>query len=106
MLLLRFFSFFFLLIQSSFFPFSHLGERVWPFPIDDDFDEDLKSDVADVLQCRQPTEGDHLYATIFLKRYLIFNHLMFTCDKIMILLPTMNDISHSFDSTYFFLFFV
>ena len=43
------------------------GERVWPLV--EDFDEDLKSDVADVLQCRQPTEGDHLYATSFLKRY-------------------------------------
>jgi leucyl aminopeptidase len=27
------------------------GERVWPFPMDEDFDEMLKSDVADVKQC-------------------------------------------------------
>lgn len=26
------------------------GERAWPFPLDEDFAEDLKSDVADVLQ--------------------------------------------------------
>ena len=26
------------------------GERVWPFPLDDDFEEDLKSDIADILQ--------------------------------------------------------
>jgi leucyl aminopeptidase len=26
------------------------GERVWPFPLDDDFAEDLKSDIADILQ--------------------------------------------------------
>lgn len=26
------------------------GERVWPFPLDEDFDEDLKSDIADILQ--------------------------------------------------------
>ena len=45
---------------------------MWPFPIDDDLNEDLKSDVADVLQCRQPTEGDHLYATAFMKRYIIY----------------------------------
>lgn len=46
------------------------GERVWPFPCDDDFAEDLKSDIADVLQCRQPTEADHIYATSFLKRFV------------------------------------
>ena len=27
------------------------GERVWPFPMDEDFDEALRSDVADVKQC-------------------------------------------------------
>ena len=26
------------------------GERVWPFPLDEDFEEDLKSDIADILQ--------------------------------------------------------
>lgn len=26
------------------------GERVWPFPLDDDYEEDLKSDIADILQ--------------------------------------------------------
>jgi leucyl aminopeptidase len=46
------------------------GERVWPFPCDDDFEEDLKSDIADVLQCRQPTEADHIYATSFLKMFV------------------------------------
>ena len=46
------------------------GERVWSFPCDDDFADDLKSDVADVLQCRQPTEADHIYATAFLKRFV------------------------------------
>ncbi len=39
--------------------------------MDDDLDDDLKSDVADILQCRQPTEGDHLYAAAFLKRYIL-----------------------------------
>jgi leucyl aminopeptidase len=46
------------------------GERVWPFPCDEDFDEDLKSDVADVLQCRQTTEADHIYAFAFLRRFV------------------------------------
>ena len=27
------------------------GERVWPFPMDEDYDELLKSDVADIKQC-------------------------------------------------------
>jgi hypothetical protein len=27
------------------------GERLWPFPMDPDFDTALKSSVADVLQC-------------------------------------------------------
>ena len=31
----------------------HSGERVWPFPLDDDFAEDLKSDIADILQVGQ-----------------------------------------------------
>jgi leucyl aminopeptidase len=49
------------------------GERCWPFPYDEDFDEDLKSDIADVLQCRQPTEADHIYAFAFLKRFVARN---------------------------------
>ena len=46
------------------------GERIWPFPLDDDFNDDLKSDIADVLQCRQPTEADHIYAATLLKRFV------------------------------------
>jgi leucyl aminopeptidase len=46
------------------------GERAWAFPLDDDFAEDLKSDVADVLQCRVATEADHIYAATFLKRFV------------------------------------
>ena len=46
------------------------GERLWPFPLDDDYNDDLKSDIADVLQCRQATEADHIYATSFMKRFV------------------------------------
>lgn len=46
------------------------GERAWSFPVDEDFDDDLKSDVADMLQCRQATEADHIYAALFLKRFV------------------------------------
>jgi leucyl aminopeptidase len=46
------------------------GERVWPFPMDDDFDEALKSDVADVKQCAVESEGDHILAARFLRRFV------------------------------------
>ncbi len=48
----------------------HCGERVWPFPYEDDYDEDLKSQVADTLQCRTAGAGDHIYAARFLGRFV------------------------------------
>ena len=46
------------------------GERVWPFPLDEDFDESLKSDVADVKQCAVEGTGDHILAARFLSRFV------------------------------------
>ncbi len=46
------------------------GERVWCMPVDDDFDKDLESKVADVIQCRVDGHGDHIYAARFLKRFV------------------------------------
>ncbi len=46
------------------------GERIWPFPLDDDFDESLKSEVADVMQCGIEGSGDHILAARFLKRFV------------------------------------
>jgi leucyl aminopeptidase len=46
------------------------GERVWPFPMDDDFDELLKSDVADVKQCSSESAGDHILGARFLSRFV------------------------------------
>ncbi len=46
------------------------GERIWPFPMDADFDEDIKSGVADVLQCSVDNEGDHILAARFLQRFV------------------------------------
>jgi leucyl aminopeptidase len=46
------------------------GERVWPFPMDEDFDEALESRVADVLQCSQDNDGDHILAARFLQRFV------------------------------------
>lgn len=48
----------------------HCGERVWPFPYEDDYDEDLKSQVADTLQCRTAGPGDHIYAARFLGSFV------------------------------------
>jgi len=63
------------------------GERAWPFPLDSDFEDDLRSDVADLLQCRVQSEADHIYAAAFLNKVghgwdtfavllLAFAHLM------------------------------
>jgi len=46
------------------------GERVWPFPIDKDFDDELKSNVADVKQCTLGGEADHILASRFLQRFV------------------------------------
>jgi leucyl aminopeptidase len=46
------------------------GERVWCFPMDKDFDSDLESSVADVLQCSSDSKGDHILAARFLNRFV------------------------------------
>jgi leucyl aminopeptidase len=46
------------------------GERVWCFPMDADFDTDLESSVADVLQCATEGKGDHILAARFLSRFV------------------------------------
>jgi leucyl aminopeptidase len=46
------------------------GERVWPFPMDDDYDELLKSDIADIKQCSAESAGDHILGARFLSRFV------------------------------------
>jgi leucyl aminopeptidase len=46
------------------------GERVWCFPMDTDFDTDLESSVADVMQCAADGKGDHILAARFLNRFV------------------------------------
>jgi len=46
------------------------GERVWPFPQDDDYDTSLHSDVADTLQCTVENGGDHILAARFLNKFV------------------------------------
>ena len=46
------------------------GERVWNFPFDPDYDSDLESKVADILQCTTEGKGDHILAARFLSRFV------------------------------------
>jgi leucyl aminopeptidase len=46
------------------------GERVWTFPFDEDYDSDLESKVADVVQCALESKGDHILAARFLSRFV------------------------------------
>ncbi|MGW8370270.1 MAG: M17 family metallopeptidase, partial [Gammaproteobacteria bacterium] len=46
------------------------GERVWPFPLDEDFDELLESQIADIKQCPAGSEGDHILGARLLRRFV------------------------------------
>jgi leucyl aminopeptidase len=46
------------------------GERVWCFPMDEDFDAEIDSPVADVMQCTLDSKGDHILAARFLGRFV------------------------------------
>src|SRR5690606_946069 len=46
------------------------GERVWPFPLDEDYDEELESEIADVKQCSMAPVADHILAARFLLRFI------------------------------------
>ena len=46
------------------------GERVWCFPMDEDFDVELESKLADVQQCTPDAKGDHILAARFLGRFV------------------------------------
>ena len=46
------------------------GERVWPFPMDEDYDQALESSIADIKQCALEGDADHILAARFLKRFV------------------------------------
>ena len=46
------------------------GERVWPFPMDGDYDKALESKIADVKQCTMDSTADHILAAKFLQRFV------------------------------------
>ncbi|MCH9639577.1 MAG: leucyl aminopeptidase family protein [Betaproteobacteria bacterium] len=46
------------------------GERVCVFPMDDDYDENLESKIADTKQCALDGEFDHILAARFLNKFV------------------------------------
>jgi len=46
------------------------GERVWNFPLDTDYDTELESRIADVMQCTADGKADHILAARFLSRFV------------------------------------
>ena len=46
------------------------GERVWNFPFEADYDAELESKVADIVQCALEGKGDHILAARFLSRFV------------------------------------
>ena len=46
------------------------GERVWPFPPDKDYGRCLKSQVADIKQCRPSGGVDHIESSYFLSQFV------------------------------------
>lgn len=46
------------------------GERVWPFPIGEEFMADLESKTADFMQCSVKGIGDHILAASFLAEFV------------------------------------
>ena len=47
------------------------GERVWPFPLPKDYEDALKSEIADIKQCTLDNDADHILAATFLKEFLV-----------------------------------
>ncbi len=46
------------------------GERVWNFPLETDYDSELESRIADVMQCTADGKADHILAARFLSRFV------------------------------------
>ncbi|ASK79702.1 peptidase M17 [Paraphotobacterium marinum] len=51
------------------------GERVWPLPMSDDFDQLLSSEIADTLQCCVTSSPDHILAARFLHKFIDHNNV-------------------------------
>ncbi|MEX2516005.1 MAG: leucyl aminopeptidase family protein [Gammaproteobacteria bacterium] len=49
------------------------GERVWPFPMDADYEKEIESKIADIKQCSPEGGVDHILAARFLQRFVKHN---------------------------------
>jgi leucyl aminopeptidase len=47
-----------------------VGERLWGFPIGEDYWEAIQSDIADLRQCATTNNCDHIYAATFLSNFV------------------------------------
>jgi leucyl aminopeptidase len=46
------------------------GERIVAFPLEEDYDSDLESDIADIKQCTLDGGADHIHAARFLSKFI------------------------------------
>ena len=46
------------------------GERLCAFPIADDYVKEIKSEVADIKQCSEQGDADHIIAARFLREFI------------------------------------
>ena len=58
------------LVQRAVSVSKQCGERLCAFPMDEDYEAGLESKVADIKQCSQSGEADHILAARFLKRFI------------------------------------
>ncbi len=58
------------LVQRAVSVSKQCGERLCAFPMDEDYEAGLDSKVADIKQCAQAGEADHILGACFLKRFV------------------------------------
>src|SRR5574340_1470620 len=58
------------LVQRAVDAGKQTGERLCAFPMDEDYEAGLESKVADIKQCSQAGEADHILGACFLKRFV------------------------------------
>lgn len=46
------------------------GERIVAFPLADDYEDELDSDIADIKQCTLTGDADHIHAALFLAKFI------------------------------------
>ena len=46
------------------------GERIVAFPLADDYEDEIDSDIADIKQCTLTGDADHIHAALFLAKFV------------------------------------